>query len=833
MRSAILLSVLAGVAAAQNSAYFGVCDQTGAPHCIKYKLPAGALAGDELVQGYSLAEQGIHVSGKTISALYGSTAMGLNLWYDPAYDSAYITVYGSAGTPMPLNVNLGLLGGYVIAPGFVSSVPGGSWQGFNSATDGIAARGVAIAENVAGTAGGALDFGAVTISPNSGRTCMDVWGNVVSIPVPLPGLPANLWTAGTYSDVPMWNSTSPMQGYLDPYSGLVNTSGTSVSLVSGGGFRTGTYWDGYPIFINGVSYIVSSVGSSSALTLQTSAGTQTSVPYYEPFSVAGWGAGVYPIGQTPCNGGPIVPSGAPNGINSSSYFASLYGFAAMTHGAYNSFQSYSDGRYPAGGVVAGQILATTIYPGGTVTRTGTLTVPTALGGILYLYPADQDPSAGTIATVDNPLLPGYGSPGEGMLATRSDLHCLRYYNASTSTWSCIGGGSGVSSITGTANEVLANGNSGTAQTGAITLTLPQDIGTGSNPTFASLTATGVIQSTASGTAIAFQTGSPYNFQVNGNGVVSAQQYLASNTTNTGATLLAVGYGSGSSYTWPFTVTTAGNVVLNNLTINGTCTGCGGGGGYWDLSSGLLYPASTSDQVLIGQTSGDGSGAALQIEGRLVGSQYLGINSSGVVQIYPLAGYNTQIVFQTKTVGGTYVATQMDAQGNISTGCPTGISATCGVIAANNLALAATSSWSVPYTSYGGLGFSSGATWEFWIPEGSGIYGAGGWGPWSPEGASNQCVGSACLGGSPALNTVYRNTHSTTMLVTATVYSTCCTIYGLTDSSSTPSTTVAAIEPQAAISSGFPMSFNVLPGNYYELQSTLTTNSAITGLAEWW
>lgn len=41
----------------------------------------------------------------------------------------------------------------------------------------------------------------------------------------------------------------------------------------------------------------------------------------------------------------------------------------------------------------------------------------------------------------------------------------------------------VASITGTANQVLANGTSGSAQTGAVTLTLPQDIATTSTPTF--------------------------------------------------------------------------------------------------------------------------------------------------------------------------------------------------------------------------------------------------------------------------------------------------------------------------------------------------------------
>ena len=47
-------------------------------------------------------------------------------------------------------------------------------------------------------------------------------------------------------------------------------------------------------------------------------------------------------------------------------------------------------------------------------------------------------------------------------------------------------GGTVSSIIGTANQVLANGTSGSAQTGAVTLTLPQDIATSSSPQFAAV-----------------------------------------------------------------------------------------------------------------------------------------------------------------------------------------------------------------------------------------------------------------------------------------------------------------------------------------------------------
>lgn len=50
----------------------------------------------------------------------------------------------------------------------------------------------------------------------------------------------------------------------------------------------------------------------------------------------------------------------------------------------------------------------------------------------------------------------------------------------------------VSSITGTASQILANGTSGSAQTGAVTLTTPQDIATNSSPTFAGEILTGAL-----------------------------------------------------------------------------------------------------------------------------------------------------------------------------------------------------------------------------------------------------------------------------------------------------------------------------------------------------
>ena len=60
------------------------------------------------------------------------------------------------------------------------------------------------------------------------------------------------------------------------------------------------------------------------------------------------------------------------------------------------------------------------------------------------------------------------------------------YGRITAAANGSGGGSGVSSLTGSANSVLVNGTSGSAQTGALTLTTVQDISTNSDVQFNSM-----------------------------------------------------------------------------------------------------------------------------------------------------------------------------------------------------------------------------------------------------------------------------------------------------------------------------------------------------------
>jgi hypothetical protein len=97
----------------------------------------------------------------------------------------------------------------------------------------------------------------------------------------------------------------------------------------------------------------------------------------------------------------------------------------------------------------------------------------------------------------------------------------------------------------------------------------------SNLVGANATMLGVFQAQVCGTCIAFQTvSSGLNpFQVNGQGDISGNGRITAIGATTGAAF-AIG-----PTTAPTTVVdSSGNGFFNNLTVAGTCTGCGGGGG---------------------------------------------------------------------------------------------------------------------------------------------------------------------------------------------------------------------------------------------------------------
>ncbi len=124
-------------------------------------------------------------------------------------------------------------------------------------------------------------------------------------------------------------------------------------------------------------------------------------------------------------------------------------------------------------------------------------------------------------------------------------------------------GTPVTSITGTANQVLANGTSGTPQTGAVTLTLPQSIATTSSPTFAALTLSTPLTIPNGGSGVTSVTTAPggsvwAGWDANSN--MSANAFIegfATTVTAAGTTTLTVA----SKQVQEFTGSTTQTVVL--------------------------------------------------------------------------------------------------------------------------------------------------------------------------------------------------------------------------------------------------------------------------------
>jgi hypothetical protein len=106
-----------------------------------------------------------------------------------------------------------------------------------------------------------------------------------------PGTNTSEWincgTHATYNDsaspiVPSMLTANISNAMKYGTAGTINTSGSSVTWVSGQGFVTGTAWNGLTININGTNYTISSVSSTTSLTLTGSAGTQSGVTYTIP-----------------------------------------------------------------------------------------------------------------------------------------------------------------------------------------------------------------------------------------------------------------------------------------------------------------------------------------------------------------------------------------------------------------------------------------------------------------------------------------------------------------------------------------------------------------------
>ena len=142
----------------------------------------------------------------------------------------------------------------------------------------------------------------------------------------------------------------------------------------------------------------------------------------------------------------------------------------------------------------------------------------------------------------------------GRLFVSTDTNNL--YRDNGSSWVQIAGssgGSGVTSITGTANQVIAS-----AATGAIVLSLPQNINSGASPTFAGITLSGL-----SSAGIVINNGSGVLSTTNGTGFVKISGGTISYDNSTYLTTAA----ASAAYQPLITLTTTGASGAATFTSN--------------------------------------------------------------------------------------------------------------------------------------------------------------------------------------------------------------------------------------------------------------------------
>lgn len=154
----------------------------------------------------------------------------------------------------------------------------------------------------------------------------------------------------------------------------------------------------------------------------------------------------------------------------------------------------------------------------------------------------------------------------------STLTVVSTSGTSAASWSSdyVSSGSGVTSITGTANQVIASGS-----TGAVTLSLPQSINTTSSPTFAALTLTAPLTGANGGTGV---NNGASTITVGGNttfsgaftftGTVTANTAVTFPTSGTLATTTQLGL------VWAANASTSFTAAVNNgyiLTAGSTTT----------------------------------------------------------------------------------------------------------------------------------------------------------------------------------------------------------------------------------------------------------------------
>lgn len=214
------------------------------------------------------------------------------------------------------------------------------------------------------------------------------------------------------------------------------------------------------------------------------------------------------------------------------------------------------------------------------------------------------------------------------ILTNASTSAARIWTLPDATGTLALVGSTVSSITGTANQVIAS-----ASTGAITLSTPQDIATGSSPTFTGLTAGNL--NLASNSLISTNTNANITIAPNGSGsTIVSSTFIAGSGAYVAASVV------------PFQFTTNATFTVPPMTI-----------GMWAnnaVATGINFVKNRNTNLASFTTVQNGD-ALLQLDSYASGTTGLVLSSQIKVVVNGTVGASaipTQMTLSTMTTGGT-------------------------------------------------------------------------------------------------------------------------------------------------------------------------------------
>lgn len=374
----------------------------------------------------------------------GNLCGSSNLLWDPG--NQVLSVTGTSGQSA-----VNVLSGYLTAyGGVVSAVQnGGSWNGFNSNTDGANLRGYVVSQTNVNTSGGYVDFSGITYNPYLGAQCLDQWGNLVQQPLPLNG-----YSGFPTTDIILWATTSPSMpsngscgaplpvspvltvdgvpnqqwglatnGYFFPRGGLAtdNPAFNSIQSLLGGMYAKLGFTSDQAFYLKtngapntpaanygGIAYAGAAVGSGLTYEFyNASSGSWTNVNLASGGGGGGGSPGS-PNDSIQTNSGGVFTGYSWLTVNTSGqYVVSNGGYQTPASGsggctAFNCFDSISGGMHAGLGFTADQAF----YPKGYASSASLNTPASGYGGLAY---AGSTIGTGATYYYYNAATPGWAS----------------------------------------------------------------------------------------------------------------------------------------------------------------------------------------------------------------------------------------------------------------------------------------------------------------------------------------------------------------------------------------------------------------------------------------